>query len=134
MMKIRAQVCFAFFLLIIFSGCATMVNTTSQEIELKTTPANAKITIDGKKFGTSPQKVNVERSQDHVIRFELDGYEPYEIQVTQKMSMWFWLNALNGFLPGMTIDYFTGAMYDLYPEQISSELTPAKSEPVQKKR
>jgi len=111
-----------------------MINTTTQEVELKSNPPNAKITVDGKKFGTSPQVVNIDRSGDHVIKFELDGYEPYETQLTRKMSWWFWGNALNGFLPGMTIDYFTGSMYNLLPEQVVTELTPSKVEvPVKKK-
>jgi len=117
-----------------FGACSTIINTTSQEVELKTTPANAKITVDGKKFGTAPQVVNIERGSDHVIRFELDGYEPYETQVTRKMSLWFWGNALNGFIPGMLIDYFTGSMYNLLPEQISTELTPVKVEAPGKKK
>lgn len=111
-----------------------MINTTTQEVELKSNPPNAKITVDGKKFGTSPQVVNIDRSGDHVIKFELDGYEPYETQLTRKMSLWFWGNALNGFLPGMAIDYFTGSMYNLLPEQVATELTPAKVEAPVKKR
>ncbi|MDP1995105.1 MAG: PEGA domain-containing protein [Ignavibacteria bacterium] len=120
--------------LLSLTGCSTIINTTTQEVELKSNPPNAKITVDGKKFGTSPQVVNIDRSGDHVIKFELDGYEPYETQLTRKMSVWFWGNALNGFIPGMTIDYFTGSMYNLLPEQVVTELTPAKVEaPVKKK-
>lgn len=120
--------------LLSLAGCSTMINTTTQEVELKSNPSNAKITVDGKKFGTSPQVVNIDRNSDHVIKFELDGYEPYETQLTRKMSLWFWGNALNGFIPGMAIDYFTGSMYNLLPEQVATELTPAKVEaPVKKK-
>lgn len=117
-----------------FGGCATMLNTTTQEVELKSNPPNAKVTVDGKKFGTSPQIVNIDRGSDHVVKFELDGYEPYETQLTRKMSFWFWGNALNGFIPGMTIDYFTGSMYNLLPEQVATDLTPAKVEAPVKKR
>ncbi|MCK9210400.1 MAG: PEGA domain-containing protein [Ignavibacteriaceae bacterium] len=120
--------------LLLLSGCSTILNTTTQEVELKSNPPNAKITVDGQKFGTSPQVVNISRSENHVIKFELDGYEPYETQLTRKLSLWFWGNALNGFIPGMTIDYFTGSMYNLLPEQVATELTPAKVElPVKKK-
>ena len=120
--------------LLSLTGCSTIINTTTQEVELKSNPPNAKITVDGKKFGTSPQVVNIDRSGDHVIKFELDGYEPYETQLTRKMSFWFWGNALNGFIPGMIIDMFTGAMYNLLPEKIEVELIPAKVvAPVKKK-
>ena len=107
---------------IAISACSTVLNTTSQEVDLKTTPPNAKITIDGKKFGVTPQVVNLDRGSNHVVKFELDGYQPYETQLTRKISFWFWGNALNGFIPGMVIDIFTGGMYNLLPERIETEL------------
>lgn len=116
------------------SACSTVINTTTQDVELITNPSNAKITIDGKKFGTSPQVVNVERGANHVVKFELDGYEVYETQLTRKISYMYWLNALNGFLPGMLTDWFTGSMYYLIPNQIEIGLTPAKVEEAKKKR
>ena len=120
--------------LVFFSACSTVMNSTSQEIYLKSNPPNANITIDNKKFGTSPQSVNIDRGANHVVRFELEGYEIYETQVTRKISFWFWGNALNGFIPGMVIDMFSGSMYNLLPENIDVELTPAKVvEPVKKR-
>lgn len=116
------------------NNCSTVLNTTTQDVEIKSVPANAKITIDGKKFGTTPQVVNIDRGSNHIIKLDLDGFEPYETQLTKKISIWFWGNALNGFLPGMLIDMFTGSMYNLLPEGISVELTAAKPEPVKKSR
>ncbi|MCX6169417.1 MAG: PEGA domain-containing protein [Ignavibacteriales bacterium] len=113
-------------LAVLFSACSTVLNTTTQDVELKTTPPSAKITVDGKKFGTTPQQVNVDRGANHVIKFELEGYETYETQLTRKISFWFWGNALNGFIPGMIVDMFTGSMYNLLPEKIEVELVPAK--------
>lgn len=105
------------------TGCSTIINTTTQEVLIRSNPSNAKITIDGKKFGTTPQVVNLERGSHHMVKFELIGYEPYEVQITNKISQWVWLNALNGFLLGLTVDYLNGAMYDLYPEQFEAKLS-----------
>jgi hypothetical protein len=112
--------------IIIMTACSTVLNTTTQDVEIKTNPANAKITIDGKKFGTSPQIINIDRGSNHTIKLELEGHEAYETQITRKISFWFWANALNGFIPGMLTDMFTGAMYNLLPEIIEVDLTPAK--------
>lgn len=101
----------------LFASCATLINTTTQDIEIQSVPTAAKITIDSKKFGITPQKVNLERGSNHVIRLEMDGFEPYETQVTKKISYYTWLNAFNLWIPGLTIDYFNGAMYDLTPEK-----------------
>lgn len=116
--------------LLLFSGCSTMINTTTQEVELKSNPANAKIIIDGKKFGTTPQIVNLERGAHHIVKFELQGYETYEVQITNRLSHWVWLNTFNGFIPGFTIDWLNGSMYNLYPLQFEAVLTVApKPEP-----
>lgn len=118
---------------LLIESCATVINTTTQNIEIKTNPPNAKIIIDGKKFGTTPQLVNIERGSNHVVRLELDGYDTYETQITRKISIWFWGNAFNGFLPGMLIDMFTGSMYNLLPENINVELQQLKTDPVKKR-
>lgn len=124
---------FAITISIFFNACSTVLNTTTQELEIKTTPPNAKITIDGKRFGLTPQNVNIDRGSNHVVKIELDGYETYETQITRKISIWFWGNVLNGFIPGMVTDMFTGAMYNLHPENINVELISAKPEKPTKK-
>ncbi|MCK9280511.1 MAG: PEGA domain-containing protein [Melioribacteraceae bacterium] len=117
-----------------FNACSTFMNSTTQEINIKTEPANAKITIDGKKFGTTPQVVNIERGSNHVVKLEADGFDAYEMQVTRKISFWFWGNVLNGIIPGMLIDMVTGAMYNLLPEdvEVSLQLTPKPEKPLKK--
>ncbi len=114
-------------------SCSTIINTTTQYIEIKTNPPNAKIIVDGKKFGTTPQTINLERASNHVIKLELDGYDIYETQITRKISILFWGNAFNGFLPGMLIDMFTGSMYNLIPDTINVELQQAKQEPAKRR-
>jgi hypothetical protein len=120
---------------VFFSGCSTVFNTTTQMVELNSVPPNAKITVDGNKFGTSPQKVNLQRGDTHIVRFELDGFDPYEIQLTKKMSSWIWMNVMNGFIPGWIVDMFSGSMYNLLPDRVEAQLTPAKvvEQPVKKK-
>ena len=119
---------------VFLSNCSTVLNTTTQDVEIQSVPENAKITIDGKKFGTTPQVVNIDRGSNHIIKLDLDGYETYETQLTKKISSWFWVNALNGFIPGMAIDMFTGSMYKLLPEGISVELTPSKPDTSKKSK
>jgi PEGA domain len=117
----------------LLTACSTILNTTTQEIEIKSTPPNAKITIDGRKFGTTPQTVNLERGSNHIVKLDLDGYDLYETQLTRKISAWFWGNILNGILPGVLTDFISGAMYRLLPENLDLELHPAKQEkPVKK--
>jgi hypothetical protein len=119
--------------LLTISGCSTFFNTTTQEIELNSNPQNAKVTVDGKSYGRTPQVISIERGVNHEVKFELDGFEPYETQITRQMSNWFWFNALNGFIPGMSIDLLTGAMYSLFPDEMVAELNPEKFDKKKKK-
>lgn len=116
------------------TGCATILNTTTQEVELKSTPAGARILIDNKKFGTTPQIVNIERKKDHSVKFELEGYQAYETQLTTKISFWFWGNILNGLIPGMVIDYLTGSLNSIVPDSFEAKLIPAEAKPAEVKK
>lgn len=112
------------------NSCATLLNTTTQDIEIKSSPAGARISVDNKKFGLTPQTVNIERKKDHMVKIELDGYQTYETMITTKISFWFWGNICNGFIPGMAIDFFTGSMNTLLPDALDAQLVPgaAKTE------
>jgi len=133
-MKKRIKILLVCVCLAGLNACSTFFNTTTQEIELNSNPPNAKISVDGKKYGTTPQVINIERGSNHIVKFELEGFEPYETQITRQMSNWFWFNALNGFIPGMSIDLLTGSLYSLFPDEMSAELNPAKVEEVKKKK
>lgn len=118
----------------ILQSCATLFNSPTQQVEIVTTPPNAKLVIDGKKFGTTPQIVNIERKNDHIVKIELDGYEPYETQITTKLSFYFWGNIFNGIIPGVTIDLFTGSMYDLFPSNFNIQLQEVKKPDTSQKK
>jgi hypothetical protein len=48
----------------------------------------AKIFVDGKEKGETPMELVLKRKQNHLIRIELEGYDPYEISIGQKKSPW----------------------------------------------
>jgi hypothetical protein len=48
----------------------------------------AKIIVDGKEKGETPVELVLKRKQDHLIRIELDGYDPYEISIGRKKTPW----------------------------------------------
>ena len=73
------------FLLLMFNACSTIMHSTTQEVEFISNQPNANIYSDGMKFGTSQQKVNIERVPNHVVQFELEGYDVYESPVTRKL-------------------------------------------------
>jgi hypothetical protein len=48
----------------------------------------AKIFVDGKEKGETPTELVLKRKQGHLIRIELDGYDPYEISIGRRKSPW----------------------------------------------
>lgn len=64
----------------------------------------------------------------------MDGFMPYETNVTRKVSGRVWGNIVFGGLIGLAVDAITDGLYELSPEQISATLgkqtgaAPAKPE------
>ena len=58
----------------------------------------------------------------NLVKIELEGYLPYETNLTRKTSGWVWGNILFGGLIGLAVDAISGGMYKLTPEQIQAEL------------
>jgi len=108
---------------IILTGCASMINGTSQQIGIGSTPSGAKVTVGGQSFGTTPTIADLKRKDNHIVKIEMDGYIPYETTLTRNVSGWVWGNVLFGGLIGLAIDAIGGGLYDLSPEQIQAALS-----------
>lgn len=107
---------------LLFTGCATLTSSTVQSININSNPSGAKVYIDGEDRGTTPQKVDLKRKENHVVKIELAGYQPHEIKLTKKVNGWVWGNIIFGGLIGLAIDAGTGAMYKLSQEEINVQL------------
>jgi hypothetical protein len=77
--------------------------------------------------GKTPMTADVKRAYVPTIRLELDGYQPYEVVLDQKLNPWVWGNILNGAI-GMLIDMQTGAAVTLVPSAIHADLEKAGAE------
>lgn len=106
----------------ILTGCATIVLTPSQKVGISSMPAGAEVTDNGNFLGKTPIVADLKRKDTHIIKIQLQGYQPYEIALSQKASGWLLGNILFGGIPGIIIDAMTGSIYVLSPEQIQIEL------------
>jgi hypothetical protein len=114
----------AILFLSIFSSCAWIIHGTKQNIDIKSNPANANIYVDYQFAGKTPRVVKLLRNDIHIIKIELNGYLPMEIELKRKVDGWFWGNFIMVGLIGFPIDIITGSMYKLTPSQIQAELKP----------
>ncbi len=105
-------------------GCATIMTGTSKDISITSNPTGARIEIastDGKPVltGTTPSSVKLRKKDEYIVKINLEGYKEVTVAISHKFNSWVFGNILIGGIPGLIIDYITGAMNDLEPGVIS---------------
>lgn len=122
--------------IILQSGCASIVDGGSDKtVTIMTNPAGAKLTITNKKgemliSQMTPTIVNLNRGgffkgEDYTLHLETPGYYPADLHVKSGLNGWYLGNVIFGGVIGLLIvDPGTGAMWTLYPRQISWNMVP----------
>ncbi len=103
-------------------GCATIMQGSRQQVSFGSTPSNAALTIDGNQVARTPYVAKLKRKDMHIIKIELEGYQPYELAMSRGTSGWVWGNIVFGGLPGLVVDAIAGGMYKLKPEEVQAAL------------
>jgi PEGA domain-containing protein len=106
------------------TGCGLVVNGIHQDIAVTSTPGGARVSVDGIQQGTTPVVVPVKRKHAHVVKVEIDGYQPYEESVVPVQSSWEWGNLIFGWLPGFAIDAWTGGMFEFADATVHATFRP----------
>lgn len=109
-------------------SCATIMHGTKQDIGISSNPGGAEITVDGQVMGKTPSTFELSRKINHVVKIDLEGYESYSATLTRNTSGWVWGNLVLGGLIGLGVDYLSGGLYDLTPEQVQAELREMKNQ------
>lgn len=120
-MRVRTLAVAAF--LLATGACATVMQGTKQGISINSNPTGASIMVDGEPMGTTPAVLQLARKKEHVVRLDLEGYQPFEMALTKTTSGWVWGNLVFGGLVGLGVDAATGGLYKLTPETIAANMT-----------
>jgi len=80
------------------------------------------VKIDNVSSGNTPVVAKLTRKDNHFVRVELSGYQPFDMTLTRSVSGWVWGNIVFGGLIGLAVDAIDGAFYNLSPEQVSATL------------
>ncbi|HEU4629363.1 MAG TPA: PEGA domain-containing protein, partial [Gemmatimonadaceae bacterium] len=110
------------------AGCASIMHGTTQGIGLSSNPTNARITVDNQPMGQTPTVVKLSRKDTHIVRIELEGYQPFETALTRNVSGWVVGNLVFGGVVGLAVDAITGGLYSLSPETITAQMANAQVE------
>ncbi len=144
-------------ILLLTTGCATMVDGSTQELSFQTNPENVAITLipkppiqhqpkpraDGggavatvkadpiipatRLLGYTPLRIVLDRIEGQSITFSKDGYKPVVMQLSTRTNPAFWGNIAFGGLTGSAIDHSTGAAYEYVPNQYFVTLIPLET-------
>lgn len=96
----------------VLSGCATVTDGSTQRVHVESTPPGARVVVNGQVRGTTPTVVALKRWNTSSLRLELDGYEPYEVQLVKRWNDTATGNAvLLGY--SLPIDAISGALWEL---------------------
>lgn len=111
-----------FLILISFTSCATIMHGTRQSVGIASNPSNASVWVDRVYTGNTPIIVEMSRKDNHIVRIELEGYQPYEAVFSRQVSGWVFGNIVFGGLIGLAVDAISGGLYKLTPEQVQAEM------------
>lgn len=107
------------------AGCATLMHGTTQAVNIRTTPPGAYCSV-GKFVIQSPAVVYLERTSDHVIQCDMEGYFTSEESITYRSSSILLMagNIFFGLIPGIITDEVTGAAGELSPTVVNLRMLP----------
>jgi len=106
----------------LLTSCATIMHGTRQNIGISSNPSNASVWVDHAYIGNTPIIVEMSRKNNHIVRIELDGYQPYEATFSKQVSGWVFGNVIFGGIIGLAVDAISGGIYSLTPDQIQAEM------------
>lgn len=101
-------------LAMVASGCATILDGSSQTMTFDSSPNGVRIFVNGAEVGTTPLSMEMRRSKSTVILAKKDGYEDQQLALRTTINDKFWRNI--GVL-GSTVDYLSDAMIEYSPHR-----------------
>ena len=111
-------------MVVLNTGCATILSGRSQRIIVTSKPRGAHVKI-GDHRGTTPARFDVLKGKKHVVEVSLDS-EIKQVQLRQRFDVVCLLNII--FWPGFIVDALAGCMFVYHPDHISVDFANGQSE------
>jgi hypothetical protein len=122
--KLLCCLALLFTLILLTSGCASIIKGSKQEITFNSDPDGAKVTISGRVIGITPITTSIDRKSEQTLVFEKEGYKSVTMPLSTTINPWFWGNILIGGVIGSTTDGFSGAYCEYSPNNYYIPLEP----------
>ena len=118
----KSRLLLALLFAIYVSGCATIMNGTTQSISVSSDPEGANAKSDNGEICSTPCSLVLPRNNSHLITIEKEGYDPEKARITSGLSGWFWGNLLFWGLLVAVVDLISGSGFALSPGNVSVSL------------
>jgi hypothetical protein len=114
------------------TGCATVMNGTSQPVAFKSDPDGAVIKLATGQTCTTPCQYELKRGKDSMVTFSKEGYQPAKVYIQSRTGGATFGNIIAGGVIGGVVDGSNGASNHLYPSPVYVRLVAVGSteEPV----
>jgi hypothetical protein len=122
----RKSIWFLVIVLLITSGCASIVSKSEYPVSISSEPAGVQIAIEnreGNKIyeGKTPATITLKagagyfKGETYTVTFKADGYTPHSAQIKRDVDGWYILGNLvfGGLIGYLIVDPATGAMWTL---------------------
>ncbi len=114
---------------LLFCACATLVNDSPQTIPITSTPAGARVVVDGVDRGVTPVKIKLPVHAGHKITVEAAGYPARTISVESSAGVGYVVaDILFGVVP-LIVDIYTKDLYNLKPGKLHFQFAPVARRP-----
>ena len=101
------------------TGCATLLQGSTQMVQIRSDPPGATATVlPERETLVTPGEIDLARKQVHTVVFELACYEPATGYLDRVDSKAAYLNLIFGGLVGLFVDLDSGAAYSLTPDPL----------------
>lgn len=111
----------------LLSGCATVLNGTSQPVAFQSDPDGAEIELISGLKCTTPCEYSMKRGDDSRVTFTKPGYEPVSVYIQSRTGGSVAGNILAGGIIGGVVDASNGASNHLYPDPVRVRMVAAGS-------
>lgn len=114
---------------IALTGCATIVNSSKQNVSFMSEPSGAVITIGGEFTSRTPVALPLGRGKDYTILVQKEGYETQSLTLKSSFSHWVQAtlgNIWNWIIPGLIVDISSGGAYEFDQQLVNAVLVKSK--------
>lgn len=115
------------FLVLLVSGCATIIRGKEQYVPINSAPTGAQVHVNGLPKGTTPVTVPISRRGDqYIVSLEQEGYKKWELALNREHRPWALLNIFLGpfMIFGVIPDLINQANVTYTPEELNIKLEP----------